>query len=55
MKRFFFFLINFGSMANRAGDEFIDQLNTSVEVRPEKMRWFCGMHDLQSTFICQAL
>ena len=55
MKRLFKGHINFGSMAARKGDEFIDQANTSIEVQPEKLRWFCGMYDLQSTFICQAL
>lgn len=55
MKRIFKGHINFGTMAKRAGDEFIDQANTSLEVRPNGLRWFCGLYDLQSTFICQAL
>ena len=55
MKRFFNGHINFGTMASRSNDEYIDMANTRCEVRPEGLRWFCGMYDLQSTFICQAL
>ena len=54
MKRLFNNII-LGSMAERRNDEFIDQVDTRVEVKPEGLRWFCGMHDLPSTFICQAL
>ena len=44
-----------GRMASRTDDEFIGNLNESVEVKPEALRWFCGTHDLEGTFICQAL
>ena len=55
MKRLFKGHIILGRMANRTNDEFFDRLNLSPEVKPEGLRWFCGMHDLDSTFICQAL
>jgi len=55
MKRLFVGHIFLGRLASRTDDEFIDCLDQSVEVRPEALRWFCGMHDLESTFICQAL
>ena len=55
MKRLFkghFFL---GRMIDRTDDEFIGSVNETMEVKPEAMRWFCGMHDLNGTYICQAL
>ena len=55
MKRLFKGHIILGTMAGRANDEFIDKLDLSLQVRPEGLRWFCGTHDLDSTFICQAL
>ena len=55
MKRLFKGHIFLGRMADRANDEFIDNLNLSLEVKPDSLRWFCGTHDLDSTFICQAL
>lgn len=55
MKRFFKNHIFLGRMANRSGDEFFDMVNQSVEVKPDGMRWFCGMHDLDMTITCQAL
>ena len=55
MKRIFKRHIYLGRMASRADDEFIGNACECMEVRPEAFRWFCGMHDLQSTFICQAL
>ena len=55
MKRLFKGHIILGTMVGRANDEFIDQLDLSLQVRPEGLRWFCGTHDLDSTFICQAL
>ena len=54
MKRLFNGTI-LGSMANRRNDEFFDQANSRVEVRPDGLRWFGGQYDLESTFICQAL
>lgn len=55
MKRFFRGHIYWGRMSDRRNDEFIDCLDLSLEVKPEGLRWFCGMHDLDATFICQAL
>lgn len=55
MKRLFKWHVNFCSMRNRTNDEFFRQADLAVGVRPEKLRWFCGMNDLQGTFICQAL
>ena len=45
----------FGRLASRTDDEFIDCANERVESRKDDLRWFCGMNDMQSTFICQAL
>ena len=55
MKRFFMKHFFLGRLASRTDDEFIHCLDQSMTVEPEPMRWFCGMHDLESTFICQAL
>ena len=55
MKRFFKGHIYFGRLASRTDDEFIGSLSESMEVKPNPVRWFCGMHDLEGTFICQAL
>ena len=55
MKRLFKGHIFLGRLASRNEDEFIGCLNDSREVKPDAMRWFCGMHDLEGTFICQAL
>lgn len=55
MKRFFKQHIYLGRMVNRTDDEFIGCISEELTVRPEALRWFCGMHDLQSTFICRAL
>lgn len=55
MKRLFKRHIYLGRLASRTDDEFIGCLNQSLEVKPDALRWFCGMHDLESTFICQAL
>ena len=55
MKRFFKHHIYLGRMASRVDDEFIENASENMEVQPEVFRWFCGMHDLNATFICQAL
>ena len=55
MKRIFNGHVFLGRLASRTNDEFIDHLDESVEVKPSAARWFCGMHDLNGTFICQAL
>ena len=36
-------------------DEFFRSMPTETEVRPDYFRWFCGMHDLEETYICRAL
>jgi len=53
MKRFF--NIYLGRLADRSDDEFLGCLEERVEVRPDALRWFGGTHDLDATFICQAL
>ena len=53
MKRFF--NIYLGRLADRTSDEFIRCVDEHVEAKPNALRWFGGMHDLESTFICQAL
>ena len=55
MKRIFRRHIFLGRLASRTDDEFIGSLDESMEVKPEALRWFCGMHDLNGTFICRAL
>ena len=55
MKRFFkghFFL---GRMASRTDDEFIENANQHIEIKPEGLRWFCGIHDLDSSITCRML
>lgn len=47
--------IRFGLVSNEAEDEFVNCLNGESEVRPDYLRWFCGMHDLPETFVCQVL
>lgn len=54
MKRFFGRLY-LGRLQSRTGDEFIDFANEKVDSHRDSMRWFCGMNDMQSTYICQAL
>lgn len=54
MKRLFKGHIYLGRMADRA-DEFIGFADEKIEVQPEGLRWFCGMHDLCATYVCQAL
>ena len=55
MKRFFKRHIYLGRMVDRTDDEFIGNLNEHMEVRPNALRWFCGMNDLQMSYTCQAL
>ena len=55
MKRLFNRHIYLGRLQNRTNDEFIDRVNEKVEAHQDSLRWFCGMNDMQSTFVCQAL
>ena len=55
MKRLFKGHIYFGRIANIAGDEAADYLNEKTDVKPSGLRWFCGMHDLDTTITCQLL
>lgn len=55
MKRLFKGHIFWGRMADRTDDEFIGNVKEAVEVRPEGIRWFCGMHDLDSSITCRML
>ncbi len=54
MKRLFTSHIYFGRLANRT-DDFLDQSNEDMNVRPTMFRWFGGMHDMESTFILQMM
>ncbi|MBQ6594965.1 MAG: hypothetical protein IJH78_04810 [Clostridia bacterium] len=54
MKRFFNHIF-LGRMADRTDDEFIGMADTHVDVKPEALRWFSGMDDLNYTFVCRAL
>lgn len=55
MKHNIFKGIYFGRLEDRTNDEFILNLPKETQVKPSSFRWFCGMNDMQSTFICQAL
>ena len=39
----------------RRDEELNSFADESLEVQPEGLRWFCGMHDLRATFVCRAL
>ena len=45
----------FGRLASRTEDEFLDHVEAESTVRPTMLRWFGGMHDMESTYICQLL
>ncbi len=45
----------FGRLASRTEDEFLLNADDSMQARPSALRWFCGMHDMEGTFICQML
>ncbi len=47
--------IRFGFAPIEAEDEFANCLNEESSVRPDYFRWFCGMHDLEETYVCQVL
>ena len=55
MKRILRTSILFGRLANRTDDEFIMNLPAMPEVKPNGLRWFCGMNDLKSGIVAQAL
>ena len=55
MKRLFKGHVFLGRMASRTDDEFIGSVSEIQEVKPEGLRWFCGMHDLDAGYICQVL
>lgn len=49
------FNIRLGLSNIHTEDEFADCAAAQSEVRPDYFRWFCGMHDLEETYICQVL
>ena len=55
MKRLFKGHTYFGRIANIVGDENRESLNARADVRPNYLRWFCGLHDLDATMPCQLL
>lgn len=55
MKRLFSTHFYLGRLANLAGDNFSEFKTEEVNVRPTFSRWFCGMHDMESTYICQLM
>ena len=55
MKRLFKGHIFLGRMASRTDDEFIGSVSEANVVKPEGLRWFCGMHDLDGANIWQVL
>ena len=55
MKRLFTTHFYFGRLASRTDHEFLDHEDEALTVQPTLSRWFCGMHDMESTYICQLL
>ncbi len=55
MKHLFQFHIYLGRLADRTNDEFLNQAEVESTVRPTMLRWFGGMHDMESTYICQMM
>ena len=47
--------IRLGVSPVRSEDEFAECLNIRTSVHPECLRWFCGIHDLDSPHITQVL
>ena len=47
--------IRFGVSPVKSDDEFADSLDIRTSVRPEGLRWFCGMHDLDTHHMTQVL
>ncbi len=44
-----------GRLASRTDHEFINECSDAIQVHPDAFRWFCGMHDMEETYICQLL
>ena len=55
MKRLFVEKVFYVLFGDRRDDEFYRQAREKAEVQPDMLRWFGGMHDLDYTYICQAL
>ena len=55
MKRLFKGHIYLGRMLDRGDDEFINELPVFAPVRATTIRWFGGLHDLDSAYLCRAL
>lgn len=49
------FNIRLGLSNIRREDEFAECASAQQNVHPEVFRWFCGMHDLEETYICRML
>ena len=55
MKRLFPVSIFLGSLSDISEPGFDAKKETEVNVHPTMLRWFCGMHDMESTYICRML
>ena len=55
MKRLLIGKVFFGLFGDHREDDFFRQAQAKTEVQPDVLRWFGGMHDLDYTYICQAL
>ena len=55
MKNFLHTHFYLGRLASRTDHEFLDTSTEDLNVRPSMLRWFCGMHDMEETFICRML
>ena len=40
---------------NRTNDYYTGVQTEMLTAQPDHFRWFCGLHDLDFTFVCQAL
>jgi len=55
MKRLFKGHIFFGRIANIGGNDGAEYMSEKSDVKPNYLRWFCGMHDLDATVISRPL
>ena len=49
------FHIYLGNLSKISEPGFNAEKETNVNVRPTMLRWFCGMHDMESTYICRMM
>ena len=55
MKRLFKGHINFGRIAALTDRGIAEGMSEAIDARPNYLRWFCGMHDLDAAIISRPL